>query len=72
MNIIQGHQKSISQKLSVNTVDSEEKEDIFQNLPIKNENELEVIETKLNNDSTYKKHMVIILLFLYKLILNIE
>lgn len=71
MNIIQGHQKSISQKLSVNTVDSEEKEDIFQYLPI-NENELEVIEIKLNNDSTYRKHMVIILLFLYKLILNIK
>lgn len=58
MNIIQGYEKSISQKLSVSTVGSEEKEDIFQNLPIKNENELEVIETKLNNDSTYRKHMV--------------
>jgi len=58
MNIIQGHQKSISQKLLVSTVDSEEKEDIFQNLSVKNENELEIIETKLNNNSTYRKHMV--------------
>jgi len=62
MNIIQGHQKSISQKLLISTVDSEEKEDIFQN-PIRNENELEVIETKLNNDSTYRKHMVLYFCF---------
>lgn len=58
MNIIQRYQKASVQKQSVGTLDSEEKEDIFQNLPLKNENELEAVEAKLNNDSTYRKHMV--------------
>ncbi|XP_029659538.1 uncharacterized protein LOC115233334 [Formica exsecta] len=58
MNIIQRYQKVIVQKQSVGILDSEEKEvDIFQNLSLKNENELEAIETKLNNDSTYRKYM---------------
>lgn len=47
-------------KLSNTTLPEGEQEkiDIFQNLPIKNKNELEAIETKLANDESYRKEMV--------------
>lgn len=61
INIIETNQKLILQKLLVtDTVCSEEKDDIdiFQDLPLKAEKELEAVETKLSNDLKYRKHMV--------------
>lgn len=47
-------------KLSNTTLPEEEREkiDIFQDLPVKNKNELEAIETKLANDESYRNEMV--------------
>lgn len=52
------HQKLILQKLSVVTFNTDERDviDIFQNLPLKDQNDLAAMETKLNNDSIYRKH----------------
>lgn len=54
------HQKLILQKLSVVTFNTDERDviDIFQDLPLKDQNDLAAMETKLNNDSIYRKHMV--------------
>ncbi|XP_025161627.1 uncharacterized protein LOC105190412 [Harpegnathos saltator] len=59
VNAVDRNVKLLLHKRSVPTIDTEEGEDdIFQNLPVKSDNELEVIETKLKNDSTYRKNMI--------------
>lgn len=53
-------QKQIVDKIS-NTVQPEEEQekiDIFQNLPLKNENELQAMEIKLGNNASYRNEMV--------------
>lgn len=53
-------QKQIVDKIS-NTVQQEEEQekiDIFQNLPLKNENELQAMEIKLGNNASYRNEMV--------------
>lgn len=53
-------QKQIVDKMS-NTVQPEEEQekiDIFQNLPLKNENELQAMEIKLGNNASYRNEMV--------------
>lgn len=59
MNSLERHQKLILDKLFIN-VDAAEKEDvdIFQFLSLKTEGDLQEVETKLSNDSTYRKEMV--------------
>lgn len=53
-------QKQIVDKMC-NTVQPEEEQekiDIFQNLPLKNENELQAMEIKLGNNASYRNEMV--------------
>lgn len=47
-------------KFSNTTLPEEERKkiDIFQDLSVKNKNELEAIETKLANDESYRNEMV--------------
>lgn len=69
MNRIETNQKLILQKLStttsVNTFETEEEEkiDIFQDLPLRDENDLQAMEIKLKNDSFYRNQMVKCLYF---------
>ncbi|XP_011858464.1 PREDICTED: uncharacterized protein LOC105556021 [Vollenhovia emeryi] len=58
LNIIQRYEKFNLQRQPVYMDTEENQVDIFQNLPLKNENELEAMEKKLNDDSTYRKHMI--------------
>lgn len=60
MNTFNSRQKEILSKLSTGMHEVEEKEasDIFQNLPLKNENNLQTIETRLSNGTCYRKEMV--------------
>lgn len=71
MNVIERYLKLILNKQSVpnpvSNVEKEEEDDIFNNLPLKNENELQALETKLSNDSTYKKHMVSYICLLFNI-----
>jgi len=68
MSIIQRNQKFNLQRQSISNLDLEENQiDIFQNLPLKNEDELEAVEIKLNNDLIYRKLMVSYICFFYKI-----
>lgn len=60
LNCIKKSQKLILEKLSIGIFQTEEQEkiDIFQDLPLKNENDLEVMETKLKNDLFYRNQMI--------------
>lgn len=53
-------EKLILQKVATSNVEEEDKEniDIFENLPLKDENNLKLMETKLKNDSSYRNQMV--------------
>lgn len=53
-------QKQILDKIC-NTIqpdEEQEKIDIFQDIPLKNENELQAMEIKLGNDASYRNEMV--------------
>jgi len=52
--------KRILEKITNNTVEPQEKDniDIFQDLPLKDENGLETMERKLGNNLAYRKEMV--------------
>lgn len=60
LNSIKKNQKLILEKVSISTFQTEEKEriDIFQDLPLKDENDLEAMEIKLKNDSFFQNEMV--------------
>lgn len=60
INSIERSQKLILEKVSIRTFDTEEKEiiDIFQDLPLKNEDDLQSMETKLSNNTLYRNQMV--------------
>jgi len=76
--VIHTNQKLILEKLSVSsTLDMEQREiDVFEDLPLKDENSLQLVEEKLKNDSSYRNQMVsrrsiyfnlkIILLYFFK------
>lgn len=73
LNSIKKSQKHILKKSSIDILQTEEKEkiDIFQDLPLKDENDLQAMETKLKNDSFYRNQMVSwIFLFQYYKILE--
>lgn len=52
--------KAIFQKLSISNIEEDNKEniDVFHNLPLKNENDLKLMELKLQNDICYRNLMV--------------
>lgn len=56
-------------KLSTGTFETKERQkiDIFQDLPLKDENDLEAMETKLKNNSSYRSEMVSLDLKCYRL-----
>lgn len=58
--VIHTNQKLILEKLSVSsTLDMEQREiDVFEDLPLKDENSLQLVEEKLKNDSSYRNQMV--------------
>lgn len=63
MNLIHTKQKLILEKFSNNTFEREEKEerekiDIFQHLPLKDNQDLIAMEAKLKNDVAYRNQMV--------------
>lgn len=61
INNMYGKQKLILQKASIGTfeiTDERENIDIFQDLPLKNSQDIETMETKLKNDLSYKNQMV--------------
>ncbi|CAL1685185.1 unnamed protein product [Lasius platythorax] len=64
MNRIETNQKLILQKLSTTTsvgtfeTEEEEKIDIFQDLSLRDENDLQAMEIKLKNDSFYRNQMI--------------
>lgn len=59
-NNMNAHHKVILQKLAISNVEMEEKEDIdvFEDLPLKDEANLMLMETKLKNDLWYRNQMV--------------
>lgn len=60
LNSIERHQKLIVEKLPIAYCREEEEEnvDIFQDLPLQNENSVQAMETKLINDKIYQSQMV--------------
>ncbi|XP_025267613.1 uncharacterized protein LOC112637041 [Camponotus floridanus] len=60
LNSIERCQKLILKKISIDTFEAKEKEtiDIYQDLPLKTETDLQSMENKLNNDSLYRNEMV--------------
>lgn len=58
--VINTNQKLILEKLSVSsTLDMEQRKiDVFEDLPLKDENSLQLVEEKLKNDSSYRNQMV--------------
>ncbi|XP_020297454.1 uncharacterized protein LOC109861985 isoform X2 [Pseudomyrmex gracilis] len=52
--------EAILQKLSISNIEEDNKQniDVFDNLPLKNENELQLMELKLKNDICYRKCMI--------------
>lgn len=59
-NNMNANHKVILQKLAISNVEMEEKEniDVFEDLPLKDEVNLILMETKLKNDSWYRNQMV--------------
>jgi len=57
MNIFQ---KTVFQKLAIskNVVENEENIDVFADLPLKDENDLKIMERKLKDDPEYRNQMV--------------
>jgi len=60
LNSIERCQKLILKKISIETFEAKEKEtiDIYQDLPLKTETDLQSMENKLNNDLLYRNEMV--------------
>lgn len=63
--------KVISKIVVIPNVEMEEKEniDVFESLPLKDDNDLKLVETKLKNNSSYRNQMVRISAFHYYTIL---
>lgn len=53
-------QMTVLQKLAIsnNVVENKENIDVFTDLPLKDENDLKIMETKLKEDSEYRNQMV--------------
>lgn len=59
INSIERHLKLIIEKLPITNFEEKENVvDIFQDLPLQNKNDLDVIEAKLINDKSYRSQMV--------------
>ncbi|KAM0730337.1 hypothetical protein ACS0PU_002666 [Formica fusca] len=60
INSIERNQKQIIEKLPITDFKEKEEEniDIFQDLPLKNQNDVEAMETKLINDKIYQSQMI--------------
>lgn len=73
LSIVTEYQKRILNQMS-NKVQPEEQEkiDIFQDLPLKNENELQAMEIKLSNNAFYRNEMVNIITLTLKSFLLIR
>lgn len=56
--IINTNQKLILEKLSVSSTMEQREIDVFEDLPLKDENSLQLLEEKLKNDSSYRNQMV--------------
>lgn len=66
LNRLEDNQRTVLDKLSIlkskTQQEDKEKIDIFAKLPLKDENSLTIMETKLKNDSCYRNEMVSLLL----------
>lgn len=55
---IQRKQKLIVENLPIVNIEERENVDIFQDLPLRNENDLQAMEAKLIADDVYRRQMV--------------
>lgn len=62
LNAIERHQKLFAEKLPITNHEEKDDIDVLQDLPLQNENDLQVLETKLKNNEVYRNQLVSLLL----------